>query len=101
MIDWSARVVVANEAAAALFGVPVRELLGPAAERHPGRHARRPRAPLADAVPLMRALSGEEVTGAGRALRAPRRLAALGRVHANPLTDDDGELYGAVASSTT
>ena len=49
-------------------------------------------------LPLMRALHGEEVTGA--VVRFVRRDGSLlwVEVHANPLHHDDGTLYGAVAS---
>ena len=80
VVDTHARVVVANEAAAELFGVPLDELMDRPLSGVPVDLLDDRGHLLADdRLPLMRALRGEEVTGHGRALRAPRRLAAVGR----------------------
>jgi diguanylate cyclase (GGDEF)-like protein/PAS domain S-box-containing protein len=97
--DTNGRVVVANEAAAELFGVPLEELTERALSGIPvdlldDRGHLIPN----ERLPLMRALRGEEVTGL--LLRFVRRDGSLlwVEVHANPLHHDDGQLYGAVAS---
>jgi diguanylate cyclase (GGDEF)-like protein/PAS domain S-box-containing protein len=99
VVGDDARVVVANEAAAELFGLPLDEIMD------------RPLNALAldllderghllaeDRMPLARALRGEEVTD--MVVRFVRRDGTLlwVEVHANPLHHDDGTLYGAVAS---
>ena len=99
VVDDDARVVVANEAAAELFGLPLDEIMD------------RPLSALAldllddrghllaeDRLPLARALRGEEVSD--MVVRFVRRDGSLlwVEVHANPLHHDDGTLYGAVAS---
>jgi diguanylate cyclase (GGDEF)-like protein/PAS domain S-box-containing protein len=99
VVDDDARVVVANEAAAELFGLPLDEIMD------------RPLNALAldqlddrghllsdDRLPLSRALRGEEVSD--MVVRFVRRDGTLlwVEVHANPLHHDDGTLYGAVAS---
>ena len=80
VVDTDARVVVANEAAASCSGCRS------TSSRTPAERACRSTCSTTagtcwptDRLPLMRALRGEEVTGHGRALRAPRRLAAVGR----------------------
>lgn len=99
VIDTDARVVVANEAAAEVFGVPLDELMD--------RPLRAVAVDLLDErghllsderVPLMRALQGEEVSD--EVVRFVRRDGSLlwVEVHANPLFHDDGTLYGAVAT---
>jgi diguanylate cyclase (GGDEF)-like protein/PAS domain S-box-containing protein len=99
VVDSDGRVVVANEAAAELFGVPLDELMD------------RPLSAIAvdllddrghllaeERLPLMRALRGEEVTDdVARFVRGDGSLLWV-EVHANPLHHDDGTLYGAVAS---
>ncbi len=99
VVDTNARVVVANEAAADLFGVTLEELTDRKLSAVPvdllddGGHLL-----ASERLPLMRALHGEEVTGA--VVRFVRRDGSLlwVEVHANPLHHDDGTLYGAVAS---
>src|SRR5688572_8342168 len=97
VVDTDARVVVANEAAAELFGVPVNELMGSALSAIPldlldqSGHLL-----AAERLPLMRALAGEAVSD--EVVRFVRRDGSLlwVEVHANPLHHDDGVLYGAV-----
>jgi diguanylate cyclase (GGDEF)-like protein/PAS domain S-box-containing protein len=99
VVDTHTRVVLANEAAARLFGVSVGELVGRPLSGVPvdllddgGRLLE------VDSLPLARALRGEEVRSA--VVRLVRRDGTLLWVeaHANPLVDEEGELYGAVAS---
>ena len=99
VVDTNARVVVANEAAAALIGVPLDELMDRPLSSVPvdllddRGHLLAP-----ERLPLPRALRGEEVTG--HIVRVVRRDGSLlwVEIHANPLHHDDGQLYGAVAS---
>ena len=99
VIDTSERVVLANDAAAELFGLPVDQLSGRALSALPvdvldGRG----RLVADNRMALIRALRGEEVTGdVVRLVRSDGTLLWI-EVHANPLTDDDGEVYGAVAT---
>jgi diguanylate cyclase (GGDEF)-like protein/PAS domain S-box-containing protein len=99
VIDTSARVVLANEAAAELFGLPARELSGRRLSGLPvdvldGRGRLVEDGNLA----LLRALRGEEVTGdLVRLVRGDGSILWV-ETHANPLTDDAGEIYGAVAT---
>ena len=99
VVDAQARVVVANEAAAQVFGVPLDELMDRALSAVPV-DLLDDRGHLLDndRLPLMRALRGEEVTD--EVVRFVRRDGSLlwVEVHANPLHHDDGQLYGAVAS---
>jgi diguanylate cyclase (GGDEF)-like protein/PAS domain S-box-containing protein len=98
VVDTDARVVVANEAAAGLFGVAPAELTGRRLNAVPfdlldeRGHLLAP-----EQLPLRRALAGEEVSD--EVLRVVRRDGTLlwVEVHANPLRHDDGVLYGAVA----
>jgi len=99
VVDTEARVVHANEAVAHLFGLPVTELVGRSLSGVPvdlldddGRLL------LQDQLPLERALRGEAVRSS--VMRLVRQDGSLLWVEAqaNPLVDDDGELYGAVAS---
>src|SRR6478735_4531041 len=99
VVDTEARVVVANEAAAELFGLPLEEIMDRPLSSialdllDDGGHL------LAESrMPLARALRGEEVTDV--VVRFVRRDGSLlwVEVHANPLHHDDGMLYGAVAS---
>ena len=99
MVDTDTRVVVVNEAAAELFGVPVEELMDRPLSAIPvdlldDRGHLLP----TERLPLVRALRGEEVTG--MVVRFVRRDGSLlwVEVHSNPLHDADGKLYGAVAS---
>jgi diguanylate cyclase (GGDEF)-like protein/PAS domain S-box-containing protein len=99
VVDADARVVVANEAAAELFGVPLPELMDRSLDGIPVDLLDERGHLLAnERLPLVRALAGEEVTGL--VVRFVRRDGSLlwVEVHANPLHHDDGELYGAVAS---
>jgi diguanylate cyclase (GGDEF)-like protein/PAS domain S-box-containing protein len=99
VVDTQARVVVANEAAAELVGVPLGELMGrPLSSIPVDLLDDRGHLLGADRLPLPRALRGEEVTGL--VVRFVRRDGSLlwVEVHANPLYHDDGVLYGAVAS---
>ena len=99
VVDTEARVVHANDAVAMLFGLPVSELVGRALSGVPvdlldddGRLL------MEDRLPLARALRGEEVRSA--VMRLVRQDGSLLWVEAqaNPLVDEEGELYGAVAS---
>jgi diguanylate cyclase (GGDEF)-like protein/PAS domain S-box-containing protein len=97
--DTAGRVVVANEAAAELFGVPLEELTDRTLSAIPvDLLDDRGHLIPSERLPLMRALRGEEVTGL--VVRVVRRDGTLMwvEVHANPLHHDDGQLYGAVAS---
>ncbi len=97
VVDTDARVVLANEAAAELFGVPVNELTERSLSAIPldlldqSGHLL-----TAERLPLMRALAGEAVSD--EVVRFVRRDGSLlwVEVHANPLHHDDGVLYGAV-----
>jgi diguanylate cyclase (GGDEF)-like protein/PAS domain S-box-containing protein len=99
VVDTNARVVVANEAAAELFGVPLNELTDCALSAIPldllDEHGH---LLASERLPLMRALAGEEVSD--EVVRFVRRDGSLlwVEVHANPLHHDDGVLYGAVGS---
>ncbi|WP_270041968.1 diguanylate cyclase domain-containing protein [Solirubrobacter ginsenosidimutans] len=97
--DTEGRVVVANEAAAVIFGVPLDELTDRTLSAIPvdlldDRGHLLP----TEHLPLVRALRGEEVSD--QVVRFVRRDGSLlwVEVHANPLHHDDGQLYGAVAS---
>ena len=99
VVDTDTRVVVVNEAAAELFGLPLDELMdrplsGIPVDLLDDRGHLLPN----ERLPLLRALRGEEVTG--QVVRVVRRDGSLlwVEVHANPLHDEDGVLYGAVAS---
>jgi diguanylate cyclase (GGDEF)-like protein/PAS domain S-box-containing protein len=97
--DTDGRVVVANEAAAELFGVPLEELMDRTLSAIPvDLLDDRGHLIPTERLPLMRALQGEEVTGL--VVRFVRRDGTLlwVEVHSNPLHHDDGQLYGAVAS---
>jgi diguanylate cyclase (GGDEF)-like protein/PAS domain S-box-containing protein len=99
VIDTEACIVVANEAAAELFGVPVEDLQGLRLSAVPVDLLDDAGLLLSeDRLPLARALHGDEVTG--MVTRFVRRDGTLlwVEVHANPLTDERGRLYGAVAS---
>ncbi len=99
VVDTDTRVVLANEAAARLFGVAVSELVGRPLSGVPvDLLDDRGRLLDADRLPLARALRGEEVRSV--VVRLVRRDGTLLWVeaHANPLLDEEGELYGAVAS---
>ena len=99
VVDTDARVVVANEAAAELFGVPLDELMDRPLSAIPlDLLDERGHLLAAERLPLMRALRGEEVSD--EVVRFVRRDGSLlwVEVHANPLHHDDGVLYGAVAS---
>jgi diguanylate cyclase (GGDEF)-like protein/PAS domain S-box-containing protein len=99
VIDLSERVVLANEAAAELFGLPARELSGRPLSGLPVDVLDSRGQLVADReMALIRALRGEEVTGdLVRLVRGDGTLLWV-EMHANPLTDDDGEIYGAVAT---
>src|SRR3954467_1983774 len=99
VIDTDARIVVANEAAGELLGVPVSELMdrplsGVPVDLLDDRGHLLP----SERLPLMRALRDDPVTGL--VVRFVRRDGSLlwVEVHSNPLHDADGKLYGAVAS---
>jgi diguanylate cyclase (GGDEF)-like protein/PAS domain S-box-containing protein len=99
VVDTDARVVVVNEAAAELFGVPLEEFADKPLSAVPvDLLDDRGHLIAVERLPLWRALRGEEVTG--MIVRAVRRDGSLlwVEVHANPLHDADGVLYGAVAS---
>jgi diguanylate cyclase (GGDEF)-like protein/PAS domain S-box-containing protein len=99
VVDTDARVVLINEAAARLFGVAVDEIVGRPLSAVPvDLLDDRGRLLEPDCLPLARALRGEEVRSV--VVRLVRRDGTLLWVeaHANPLMDEEGELYGAVAS---
>jgi diguanylate cyclase (GGDEF)-like protein/PAS domain S-box-containing protein len=99
VVDTDTRVVVVNEAAAELFGVGADELMDRPLSAIPvDLLDDRGHLLATDRLPLARALKGEEVTG--MVVRFVRRDGSLlwVEVHANPLHDADGKLYGAVAS---
>ena len=99
VVDTDTRVVVANEAAGSLFGVPVDELMDRPLSGIPvDLLDERGHLLATERLPLYRALAGEEVTGL--IVRFVRRDGTLlwVEVHANPLYDGEGRLYGAVAS---
>ena len=100
VVDTDARVVVANEAAAELFGVPLDELMDRPLSAHPGRPARRARAPAGRPTGCRWCARCAARRSPGMVVRFVRRDGSLlwVEVHANPLHDDDGALYGAVAS---
>ncbi len=99
VVDTDARVVLINAAAARLFGVAVDEIVGRPLSAVPvDLLDDRGRLLEPDCLPLARALRGEEVRSV--VVRLVRRDGTLLWVeaHANPLMDEEGELYGAVAS---
>src|SRR4051812_2101423 len=99
VVDTDTRVVLANEAAARLFGVAVTELVGRPLSGVPvDLLDDRGRLLEADRLPLARALRGEEVRAV--VVRLVRRDGTLLWVEAqaSPLLDEEGGLYGAVAS---
>jgi diguanylate cyclase (GGDEF)-like protein/PAS domain S-box-containing protein len=99
VLDTRAHVVVANEAAAALFGTPLRELADRSWRDIPVEVLDdRGRLLAFDELPLVRALQGEEVTGMVVRFVRPDGSLLWVEVHANPLRDEDGGLFGAVAS---
>jgi diguanylate cyclase (GGDEF)-like protein/PAS domain S-box-containing protein len=99
VVDTEAHVVVANEAAARLFGMALDEFAGKPLSAIPvDLLDDRGRLLEPDKMPLMRALRGEEVRSV--VVRLVRRDGSLLWVeaHSNPLLGEDGVLYGAVAS---
>ncbi|MDA0180811.1 diguanylate cyclase [Solirubrobacter phytolaccae] len=99
VIDMEACVVVVNDAAAALFGVTVEELADRPLDGVPVDLLDERGHLLTDEqLPLTRALRGEEVSD--QVVRFVRRDGSLlwVEIHANPLRDEHGEQYGAVAS---
>ena len=99
VVDMDTRVVVANEAAAELFGVGTDELMDRPLSGIPiDLLDDRGHLLATDRLPLMQALRGEEVTG--QVVRFVRRDGSLlwVEVHAKGLHDAEGVLYGAVAS---
>lgn len=99
VLDMDGRVVVANDAAATLFGVTVAELADKPLSSFP-IDVLDDRGHLleSDQLPLVRALRGEEVSD--QVVRVVRRDGSLlwVEVHANPLFDGQGNQNGAVAS---
>jgi diguanylate cyclase (GGDEF)-like protein/PAS domain S-box-containing protein len=99
VIDMETRIVVVNDAAAALYGVAVEEITDRPLSAIPIDMLDDRGHLLTDAqLPLVRALSGEQVSD--QVVRFVRRDGSLlwVEIHANPLRDERGELYGAVAS---
>jgi diguanylate cyclase (GGDEF)-like protein/PAS domain S-box-containing protein len=97
VVDTKSQIVLCNAAAVELFGAG--ELVGRALSRLPvdllDDHGRL----LADdKLPLARALRGQDTRG--EIVRFVRQdgLLLWVEVNANPLVDDDGRIYGAVAS---
>jgi diguanylate cyclase (GGDEF)-like protein/PAS domain S-box-containing protein len=97
VVDTNSRIVLANAAAAHLFGAD--ELVGRSLTGVPVDLLDDRGRLLADEkLPLARALRGEETRGeVVRFVRSDGSLLWV-EVHANPLVDDDGRIYGAVAS---
>jgi len=92
-------VVVVNDAAAALYGVAVEEITDRPLSAIPiDMLDDRGHLLTDEQLPLVRALSGEQVSD--QVVRFVRRDGSLlwVEIHANPLRDEQGELYGAVAS---
>ncbi|RKQ93622.1 PAS domain S-box-containing protein/diguanylate cyclase (GGDEF)-like protein [Solirubrobacter pauli] len=99
VVDMDARVVVVNDAAAALFGVAVQDIADRPVSGIPVDLLDDHGHLLSDEQqPLTRALLGEEVSD--QVVRFVRRDGSLlwVEIHANPLRDEHGEQYGAVAS---
>jgi diguanylate cyclase (GGDEF)-like protein/PAS domain S-box-containing protein len=99
VVDTGARIVTANAAAAELLGVDQEMLAGRTLSGVPvDLLDERGRLLEADRLPLARALQGEEVREC--VVRFVRRDGSLlwVEVNANPLDDEDGRVYGAVAS---
>jgi diguanylate cyclase (GGDEF)-like protein/PAS domain S-box-containing protein len=97
VIDTNSRIVMCNEAAADLFGAD--ELVGRALSSVPVDLLDDKGRLLPDErLPLARALRGQETRG--EIVRFVRQDGVLlwVEMHANPLVDDDGRIYGAVAS---
>jgi diguanylate cyclase (GGDEF)-like protein/PAS domain S-box-containing protein len=97
VVDPNGRIVLANAAAARLFGAD--ELVGRLLTGVPVDLLDDRGRLLADErLPLSRALRGEETRG--EIVRFVRRDGSLlwVEVHANPLMDEDGRIYGALAS---
>jgi diguanylate cyclase (GGDEF)-like protein/PAS domain S-box-containing protein len=97
VVDPNGRIVLANAAAARLFGAE--ELVGRLLTGVPvDLLDDRGRLLPDDRLPLSRALRGEETRG--EIVRFVRRDGSLlwVEVHANPLIDEDGRIYGALAS---
>ncbi|WP_051324214.1 sensor domain-containing diguanylate cyclase [Candidatus Solirubrobacter pratensis] len=99
VVDTSARVVLANEAVARLFGVRVAELVGRPLSGVPVDLLDDRGHLLAnEEMPMSRALRGEEVRAAvARLVRRDGTLLWI-EAQASPLLDEAGDLYGAVAS---
>jgi diguanylate cyclase (GGDEF)-like protein/PAS domain S-box-containing protein len=99
VVDTSARVVLANEAVARLFGVPIAELVGRPLSGVPvdlldDRGHLLPN----EEMPMSRALRGEQVRAVvARLVRRDGTLLWV-EAQASPLLDEEGDLYGAVAS---
>jgi diguanylate cyclase (GGDEF)-like protein/PAS domain S-box-containing protein len=97
VVDIHGRIVLANAAAARLFGAD--ELAGRLLSGVPvDLLDDRGRLLGDDQLPLARALRGEEARG--EVVRFVRRDGSLlwVEVHANPLVDEEGRIHGAVAS---
>ncbi len=97
VVDTSSQIVLANAAAAHLFGAD--QLVGRALSAVPvDLLDDRGRLLEDEHLPLARALRGEETRG--EVVRFVRRDGSLlwVEVHANPLVDEEGRIHGAVAS---
>jgi diguanylate cyclase (GGDEF)-like protein/PAS domain S-box-containing protein len=99
VVGTDTRVMLANDAVARLFGVPVEELVGRTLSAVPVDMLDDGGRLLAiDRLPLARALRGEEVRSfVARLVRRDGSLLWI-EAQASPLLDEDGELHGAVAS---
>jgi diguanylate cyclase (GGDEF)-like protein/PAS domain S-box-containing protein len=99
VVDTETKIVTANAAAAELFGVQEDELVGRPLSGVPvDLLDDRGRLLGPDRLPLMQALRGKEMRAV--VVRFVRNDGSLlwVEVHANPLVDEDGRVYGAVAS---
>jgi diguanylate cyclase (GGDEF)-like protein/PAS domain S-box-containing protein len=99
VVDTDGRIVTTNAAAAELLGMEAEELRGRKLSGVPvDLLDDRGRLLDNEALPLTRALAGEEVHEA--VVRFVRNDGSLlwVEVNANPLVDEDGRVYGAVAS---
>jgi diguanylate cyclase (GGDEF)-like protein/PAS domain S-box-containing protein len=99
VVDVAGRIVLANTAAAGLLGVPMEELAGRTLSAVPvDLLDEQGQLLAAERTPLQRALRGEEVREALMRFVRPDGTLLWVEAHANPLTDEDGDVRGAVAS---
>jgi PAS domain S-box-containing protein len=89
------RVVMVNDAAARIFGVPRNELLVPIGE-YPDRFGLREVSGARPVPVALRALKGEIVAPIERLIRTPGGSQKTVRTSAAPIRDEDGTISGAV-----